>query len=573
MRLSIRSKWSLAAVFIALLPLAFFATRALGLFRSGFENSEKSLEAVIIQEIGRGIATHLERAGDVATRVGRVLGDGDISSNDVRESLAKDLLATEPIVERVAIYGSDRALIDEMKQGKGGGALTSPAALSVDAEPGWLNPSASDGGELRYLAPIGKDGVVRGWVLARMRPGVLDELVDTVTHGALGEDHKVVSLFDDKRQLLAGKTFEARNRQFMDQVLGGGTPPPGVVARTRLQLGGESVNGALLHIPSRRFLIVIVRPEREAFPELFLARKEIGIAFVVLFALAIVVAAFLAQRTTAPIRDLVSLTERYGKREWSAKSAVRSGDELELLGDSLTKMAGELSAGEKEIARRAGVEASLSRYLPENVAKAIAEGEGSLELGGIRREITVLFSDVVSFTTFSDSAEPERVVAFLNELFGLLSEIVFRHQGIVDKFMGDSLMALFGAADEASDHASRALACAEDMHRFVESMQSAWTEKYGFEVYLGIGVSTGPAVVGNLGSERRMEYTAIGDTVNVAARLETLARPGQTLLTSAVARSVEAGGGGGAEFVFRSLGEQRIRGKSGDIEVLELEIS
>lgn len=311
--------------------------------------------------------------------------------------------------------------------------------------------------------------------------------------------------------------------------------------------------------------------DRNVRPELFVARREIGIAFVVLLGLAILVAALLAERTTAPIRALVALTERYGKREWAAKSTVKTGDELEVLGTSLTKMAGALSEGEKEIARRAGVEASLSRYLPENVAKAIASGEGSLELGGKRREVTVLFSDVVSFTAFSDSAEPEKVVAFLNELFGLLSEIVFRHEGIVDKFIGDSLMALFGAAETEQEHAVRALACAEDMHRFVESMQGTWNEKYGFAVHLGIGVSTGPAVVGNLGSERRMEYTAIGDTVNVASRLESLARPGQTLVTSKVVAS--ANEAGDDTYTYRSLGLQRIRGKSEEIEVLEVEMS
>jgi class 3 adenylate cyclase len=178
--------------------------------------------------------------------------------------------------------------------------------------------------------------------------------------------------------------------------------------------------------------------------------------------------------------------------------------------------------------------------------------------------VSVLFADVAAFTTFAETAPPERVVAFLNELFSILAEVVFRHGGTVDKFIGDSIMALFGAPDDAPDHVERALAAAEDMHRFVEANAPAWRASYGVEVRLGIGVSTGAALVGNLGSERRMEYTAIGDVVNVAARLEYLAEPGKTLVTDEVRTRAERG------FDFVSLGEHRLRGKQTPVAVWEV---
>jgi len=227
-------------------------------------------------------------------------------------------------------------------------------------------------------------------------------------------------------------------------------------------------------------------------------------------------------------------------------------------------MADELVASDLEIKRRAEVQANLSRFLPSEVASAIATGSTPLQLGGERAEITVLFADVASFTTFAESAPPEKVVAFLNELFGVMTEVVFRHGGTVDKFIGDCVMALFGAPSASTDHAARALAAAEDMHRFVEAASPEWREKYGVQAQLAIGVASGSVLVGNLGSSTRMEYTAIGDVVNVAARLEGLARAGQTLLTRDTALRA------GDAFDVASLGEHPLRGKKQSVEVMEV---
>jgi class 3 adenylate cyclase len=228
-------------------------------------------------------------------------------------------------------------------------------------------------------------------------------------------------------------------------------------------------------------------------------------------------------------------------------------------------MADDLAAGEAEIRRRATVEAGLARYLPTEVARAVADGSGSLELGGRRVPVSILFADAAAFTSFAERAPPERVVELLNQLFTVLSEVVYRHGGMVDKFIGDCIMAVFGAhGDPEGDHVRRALAAAEDMHRFVEASATQWKRDYDYEVRLGIGLSTGEALVGNLGSEKRMEFTAVGDSVNVASRLETLARPGQTLVTADVAREAEG------EFEFHSLGEHPLRGKAEPIEVLEV---
>ena len=166
------------------------------------------------------------------------------------------------------------------------------------------------------------------------------------------------------------------------------------------------------------------------------------------------------------------------------------------------------------------IRTDLGRYIPGELVDQIVRRERDMGLGGTRREISVLFADVVGFTPMTEQLEPEHIVTILNELFTILTQIVFRHGGTVDKFLGDCVMALWGAPTEQSDHASRAVEAAEDMLSWLETGNERWQETFGVTIQLAIGVHCGTAVVGNIGSEKRMEYTAIGDVVNVAARLE-----------------------------------------------------
>ena len=146
----------------------------------------------------------------------------------------------------------------------------------------------------------------------------------------------------------------------------------------------------------------------------------------------------------------------------------------------------------------------------------------------------------------------------------MLTEIVFRHGGTVDKFIGDCIMAVWGAPVPQADHADRALAAAEDMMHFLEVAAAEWKKKYDVEIRLGVGVSSGEAIVGNIGSNKRMEYTVIGDVVNVAARLEGLAAPNQVLVaegTHALASD---------RFELVSIGDRNLLGRKNSVHVFEL---
>ncbi|MFG2638905.1 adenylate/guanylate cyclase domain-containing protein [Streptomyces sp. NPDC048362] len=183
------------------------------------------------------------------------------------------------------------------------------------------------------------------------------------------------------------------------------------------------------------------------------------------------------------------------------------------------------------------VRSMFSRFVPESVAAEImANLDGSLRLGGERRIATVLFSDLRSFTPWAEINSPERVIEVLNRYLSLMTDVVLDHGGTLVSYMGDGIMALFGAPIETESHGDLALAAAKAMSSEALSEFNSWLGGPGFR--MGIGINSGPVMSGNVGSDRRLEYTAVGDTVNTASRLEQMTKKcGHMVLLSEETRS------------------------------------
>lgn len=217
--------------------------------------------------------------------------------------------------------------------------------------------------------------------------------------------------------------------------------------------------------------------------------------------------------------------------------ATFTPDHLELIGAvaAQTAVTVETAKAHKRLAREEVARANYSRFMPEYVVKQLLESPGSFRLGGVNQTITVLFADIRGFTSFSEKESPEKVVGLLNRYFSAMTEIIFEHGGTLDKFIGDELMALFGAPTAGPEDALNAVKAAVKMQKRVALLNTELRNEGLGEISIGIGLHTGVATIGYIGSERRSEYTAIGDTVNVASRLQANAAGGQILMSEATA--------------------------------------
>ena len=219
--------------------------------------------------------------------------------------------------------------------------------------------------------------------------------------------------------------------------------------------------------------------------------------------------------------------------------AAFSPDHLQLISAvaAQTAVTVETVKAHRRLAREEVARANYSRFMPEYVVKQILDNPNSFRLGGVNQTITVLFADIRGFTALSERENPEKVVGLLNRYFSAMTEIIFDHGGTLDKYIGDGLMALFGAPSASPTDAMNAVKAAITMQKRLSSLNDELRSAGYGKISVGIGLHTGEATIGYIGSDKRSEYTAIGDTVNLASRLESNAGGGQILMSEATAEA------------------------------------
>ncbi|HYL97361.1 MAG TPA: adenylate/guanylate cyclase domain-containing protein, partial [Blastocatellia bacterium] len=217
-----------------------------------------------------------------------------------------------------------------------------------------------------------------------------------------------------------------------------------------------------------------------------------------------------------------------------------------------------------QLVREALARAAYSRFMPRHVVNEILTHPDSISLGGTNQIVTMLFSDIRGFTSMSEGLSPETVVLLLNKYFAEMTPIVFTYQGMLDKYIGDGLMALFGVPYQSDNPAGRAVQAAIAMQTAMAKLNQDLSQAGLPDIAIGIGINTGNVTVGYIGSDQRTDYTAIGDAVNLAARLEKQAGPGQILISRSTFEVLKE------SVPTKLFGEIKVKGKKESVQVYEV---
>ncbi len=261
-----------------------------------------------------------------------------------------------------------------------------------------------------------------------------------------------------------------------------------------------------------------------------------------------------------PLRRLRVGVEQLSRGDLSVRVPPTSRDEVGELTRAFNEMGDSIQQKER-------IQTAFGRYVSDYVLSQLLESSDGEPQSGIEREVTVLFVDIRRFTLIAEGLQAPRVVSLLNEIFQLVTDRILDYGGTVDKFIGDSVMAYFGAPIPSSNHPIRAVSTAIEIRNAIAERNRQIESDDAPErlpVDLGIGIHTGPVVVGNIGSDHRTDFTAIGDPVNVAQRLEKLARAGEILVSEAVQRRVRS------VVPMRFEGEQQLSGRAEPVHVYSI---
>ena len=312
-----------------------------------------------------------------------------------------------------------------------------------------------------------------------------------------------------------------------------------------LRLGGGADGG----------LALLQRSVDAELADYYALRNRLLTIFAISLVLALVAAAGFSRLVTRPVSLLVQGVRRITAGDYTARVELAQRDELGQLADSFNHMS-------EGLAERDRVRNLLGKVVSPQIADELMNRR--IELGGEELEATILFSDVRDFTRISESLAPQQVISLLNDYLTEMNAIIEAHHGVVDKYIGDAIMALYGAPLPHADSAGNALRSALDMLDAMDGINAKRRQRGDVEIEIGIGINTGTVVAGNMGSMSRLNYTVLGDAVNLASRLEGLCKfyGVPTIAASTTVTAAE-------DIVYRELDRVRVKGRSEPVTLVQ----
>ncbi len=386
-----------------------------------------------------------------------------------------------------------------------------------------------------FLIEYRQDGTRR--VIAHPRP-------ELIVPGGAEEPTRADEIQDAAARALADKTPRASGAVPRDEVI----PleldaDEGALFASLRRLGGADPGWG----------IAVVMPEDDVMEPVIDSRDDTLMASILALIVAVAVAVWLASRMAHSLKALAQETEAVGRMQFAPKPKIASAlAEIDRLGGALEEM-------------KTGLR-SFQKFVPDDLVHAIIRSGEEAALGSDRRQVTVYFSDIVGFTPMAESLPTDELAALLGEYLGEMTREIHAQRGTVDKYIGDGIMAFWNAPEPLDRHAARAVATALSSQNSLARLREGWLARGFPRVNARIGIHTGEVVVGNFGSERRFDYTIIGDAVNLASRLEVLNDVyGTEILISEETREAV-----GEDFVVRAIDKVSVRGKSSGARIFEV---
>jgi adenylate cyclase len=455
--------------------------------------------------------------------------------------------------------GIERVFVSRLslnRTGRGADLSDDPAVLGARANRVWYGPVHYERDTEPYMRiAVAGNRAAAGIVIADINLKLIWDIIAAIKIGDTG--HALV--VDESGRLIAHPDISL--------VLRSGA---GSQDSSRLKLAASDANGSAfatkgdagepvvaLSVPIANlgWTVIAQQPVEEAYESIRAALWRPLVLMVIGILFAFVLAYWRASRMWVPIRKLEEGAERIGMGQLDHRIAIESRDELQQLAIRFNHMAEELTASQQKSERIT----RLKQFLAPQVAELVEHSDQRL-LDGQRREVVAIFGDLRGFTAFSARAEPDVILAVLREYYEAVGAVTARHEGTLIRFAGDGVMVLVNAPVTCEDPADRGIRLAIDMQNAVQALAGTWNAG-GYAVGFGVGIAMGPATVGTLGYDGRLEYTAIGNVVNLASRLCSLADDGQILVDPIVTEQVRD------RVALASVGERPIKGYDHALEV------
>ena len=412
----------------------------------------------------------------------------------------------------------------------------------------------------------GADSKIVAVATAEISITALNELVNSLKVYETG----FCVVMSDKGSLITSRVPERIGRMTIFDIVELYRQPKGhQIAQTILskEQGFEDIGSAMTGEDSFIFfsrfypqgwIVATIMPKREMFAKIDYLHNQTVIMAMAGITLLVVLAVLVARSISRPLRKMASETVRVGQGDLDVDlSSIRSSDEVGQLARAFTDMT-------KGLKDRERIKDTFGRYLTQEVVKRLLDSKEGIELGGEIRQISMMMSDLRGFTALTSSMNPEHVITFLNRYLGTMLEIILDHHGIVDEIIGDGILAFFGAPETLENHPELAVACAINMQIAMNDI-NIQNEADGLpHLEMGIAVNTGEVIVGNIGSERRTKYGAVGSQVNFTGRVESFTVGGQVLISEATFKSLSE------KLEIKDVIEVEMKGVPGKVKLYDV---